>query len=129
MAGINKVILVGNLVRKPELKNLPSGSKVAKMTIAVNNTRTKSQDDTEFVDLTAWDKLAEICEKFGDKGTQVYVEGRLHTSTYEKEGVKRKATEVVINTFQLLGSAKNAGTANAAAADAAPALEEEPLFS
>jgi single-strand DNA-binding protein len=107
---INKVILVGNLVRKPEIKNFASGSKVAKMTIAVNNTRTKSQDDTEFVDLAAWDKLAEICERFGDKGVQVYVEGRLHTSSYEdKNNIKRKSTEVVINTFQMQGETRAYG--------------------
>ncbi len=106
MAGsFNKVILVGNLVRDPEIRYVGSGAAVTKFTLAVNR-RSKQQEETDFVDIVAWEKLAETCNTYLKKGSSCLVEGRLSIRSYEdKEGQKRKATEVVINTMQMLDRA------------------------
>jgi len=103
MAGsFNRVILVGNLVRDPEIRYIGSGAAVTKFTLAVNR-RSKQQEETDFVDIVAWEKLAETCNTYLKKGMSCLVEGRLSIRSYEdKEGQKRKATEVVINTMQML---------------------------
>jgi single-strand DNA-binding protein len=108
MAGnYNKIVLVGNLTRDPEIRYIPSGSGVAKFALAVNR-RTKQGDETMFIDIVAWDKLGEICNQYLKKGMSVLIEGRLAIRSYDdKEGVKRKAVEVVATDMQMLG-AKNA---------------------
>jgi single-strand DNA-binding protein len=109
MAGsYNRVILVGNLTRDPEIRYVQSGSAVTKFALAVNR-RTKNGDDTTFVDIVAWDngnyKLAETCNTYLKKGMSVLVEGRLSIRSYDdKDGNKRKATEVVIDQMQMLDS-------------------------
>ena len=105
MAGsFNRVILVGNLVRDPEIRYIASGTPVTKFTLAVNR-RVKGQDEADFIDVVAWDKLAETCNTYLKKGSPCLVEGRLSIRSYEdKEGIKRKAAEVVINTMQMLSS-------------------------
>jgi single-strand DNA-binding protein len=109
MAGsYNRVILVGNLTRDPEIRYVQSGSAVTKFALAVNR-RTKTGDDTTFVDIVAWDngnyKLAETCNTYLKKGMSVLVEGRLAIRSYDdKDGNKRKATEVVIDQMQMLDS-------------------------
>jgi single-strand DNA-binding protein len=107
MAGnYNKIMLVGNLTRDPEIRYLSSGAGVAKFALAVNR-RTKQGDETMFIDIVAWDKLGEICNQYLKKGMSVLIEGRLAIRSYDdKEGVKRKAVEVVANEMQMLG-AKN----------------------
>src|SRR5580700_2019599 len=106
MAGsYNKIILVGNLTRDPEIRYVGSGAAVTKFTLAVNR-RSKQQEETDFIDMVAWDKLAETCNTYLKKGMSVLVEGRLSIRSYEtKEGEKRKATEVVINVMQMLDRA------------------------
>lgn len=108
-ASYNKVILVGNLVRDPEIRYVGSGAGVTKFSIAVNpNKRDAKPEDTLFVDIVAWDKLAETCNTYLKKGSNVLVEGRLVIRSYDdKEGNKRKATEVVISTMQMLGSPRD----------------------
>ena len=108
-ASYNKVILVGNLVRDPEIRYVGSGAGVTKFSIAVNpNKRDAKPEDTLFVDIVAWDKLAETCNTYLKKGSNVLVEGRLVIRSYDdKDGNKRKATEVVINTMQMLGSPRD----------------------
>lgn len=103
MAGsFNRVILVGNLVRDPEIRYVGSGAAVTKFTLAVNR-RSKQQDETDFIDIVAWEKLAETCNTYLKKGMSCLVEGRLSIRSYEdKEGQKRKSTEIVINTMQML---------------------------
>ena len=103
MAGsFNRCIFVGNLVRDPEIRYVGSGAAVTKFTLAVNR-RSKQQEETDFIDMVAWDKLAETCNTYLKKGMSVLVEGRLSIRSYEtKEGEKRKATEVVINVMQML---------------------------
>jgi len=121
MAGsFNKVILVGNLVRDPEIRYVGSGAAVTKFTLAVNR-RSKQQEETDFVDIVAWEKLAETCNTYLKKGSSCLVEGRLSIRSYEdKEGQKRKATEVVINTMQMLDRASRPAGDDGAHFAAAP---------
>ena len=113
MAGsYNKIILVGNLTRDPEIRYVGSGAAVTKFTLAVNR-RSKQQEETDFIDIVAWDKLAETCNTYLKKGMSCLVEGRLSIRSYEtKEGEKRKATEVVCNTMQMLDRAGGGGRAH-----------------
>jgi single-strand DNA-binding protein len=110
MAGsYNRIILVGNLTRDPEIRYVQSGSAVTKFAIAVNR-RSKGGDETTFVDIVAWDngnyKLAETCNTYLKKGMSVLVEGRLVIRSFDdKDGNKRKATEVVIDNMQMLDRA------------------------
>lgn len=108
-ASFNKVILVGTLVRDPEIRYIGSGAGVTKFRIAVNpNKRDAKPEDTLFVDIVAWDKLAETCNTYLKKGQQCLVEGRLSIRQYDdKDGNKRQATEVVINTMQMLGGPRD----------------------
>ena len=104
MAGsYNRVILVGNLTRDPEIRYTQSGKAVTKFTLAINNPRNK--EETTFVDIVAWDRLGETCNTYLKKGSNALVEGRLVIRSYDdKDGNKRKATEVVIDNMQMLGS-------------------------
>ncbi len=116
MAGsYNKVILVGNLTRDPEIRYVQSGSAVTKFALAVNR-KSKNGDETTFVDIVAWDngnyKLAETCNTYLKKGMSVLVEGRLVIRSFDdKDGNKRKATEVVIDNMQMLDSRGGGGGA------------------
>jgi single-strand DNA-binding protein len=96
---------VGNLVRDPEIRYINSGAAVTKFTLAVNR-RSKQQEETDFIDCVAWDKLAETCNTYLKKGMSVLCDGRLSIRSYEtKEGEKRKAAEVVVNVMQMLDRA------------------------
>ena len=110
MAGsFNRITLVGNLVRDPEIRYVGSGAAVTKFTLAVNR-RSKQQEETDFIDCVAWDKLAETCNTYLKKGISCLVDGRLSIRSYEtKEGEKRKAAEVVVNTMQMLDRANRSG--------------------
>lgn len=103
MAGsFNKIILIGNLTRDPEIRYVGSGAAVTKFTLAVNR-RSKQAEETDYIDCVAWDKLAETCNTYLKKGMSCLVEGRLSIRSYEsKEGEKRKATEVVCSNMQML---------------------------
>jgi single-strand DNA-binding protein len=109
MANYNKVILVGTLVRDPEIRYIASGTGVTKFRFAVNpNKRDAKPEDTLFVDIVAWDKLAETCNTYLKKGGQCLVEGRLAIRQYDdKDGNKRQATEVVIHGMQMLGGPRD----------------------
>src|SRR5215831_10741399 len=108
MASVNKVILVGNVGRDPELRYTQSGQPVASFSIATNE-RFKDRDGnwkdrTEWHRIVAWARLAEICGEYLRKGSQVYVEGRIQTRDWEdKEGNKRQTTEIVALSMQMLG--------------------------
>ena len=103
---VNKVILVGNLGADPEVKDV-NGSKVANFRIATSETYTDKQGtkqtNTEWHSIVAWRNLAEIIEKYVKKGSQVYVEGKLQTRSWEKDGVKHYSTEILISTLKMLG--------------------------
>ena len=129
MAGVNKVILVGNLGKDPELRYAPSGMAIANFNIATTETwKDKSgakQDKTEWHKIVAFNKLAEICGEYLNKGKQVYIEGRIQTRQWEdKDGNKRYTTEVVAQTMQMLGPAGEKGAASASGGAGAP--EEQP---
>lgn len=108
MAGINKLILVGNLTRDPEVKYSQGGMAICKLGLAVNERVKKGDewaDDVEFFRVTLFGKTAENAGQYLQKGRQVYVEGRLKTDKYkDKEGVERTSVEVVANLIQFLGS-------------------------
>ena len=108
MASVNKVILVGNLGRDPELRYIQSGQPVANFTLATNDRwRDKegnNQERTEWHRIVVWGKSAENCAQYLQKGRSVYVEGRLQTREWEdKDGNKRQTTDVVAQAVQFLG--------------------------
>ena len=114
MASVNKVILVGNLGRDPELRYIPSGQAVANFTLATNDRwRDKegnNQERTEWHRIVVWGKSAENCAQFLQKGRSVYIEGRLQTREWEdKDGNKRQTTETIAQTVQFLGGRGGAG--------------------
>lgn len=115
-ASFNKVILVGNLTRDPEIRYVNSGSPVAKFRIAVNpNKRDAKPEDTTYVDIVAWERLAETCNTYLKKGSPVLVEGRLSIRSYDDaklrdesgQPIRRQATEVVISGMQMLSSRRD----------------------
>jgi single-strand DNA-binding protein len=102
MGNYNRIILVGNLVRDPEIRYVQSGSPVTKFTIAVNR-RTKQDDSVDYIDVVAWDNLAETSNTYLRKGVPILVEGRLTIRPYEsKSGERHKAAEVVMSFMQML---------------------------
>lgn len=107
----NKVQLIGNLGNNPEVISLDSGKKLAKFSIATNenykNNKGESVQDTQWHNIVAWGKTAEIIEKYLQKGNEVAVEGKLVNRSYDdKEGNKRYITEVVVNELLMLGGKK-----------------------
>lgn len=116
MAGINKAIVVGNLGADPELRHTQSGTPVCRLSVATtrvwkNQQTNEQQSETEWHRVTVWGKQAEHCEKYLSKGRQVYVEGRLRTTQYEKDGQKHYSTEIVAEVVQFLGGKNdNEGT-------------------
>ena len=108
MRSVNKVILIGNLTRDPELRYTPQGHAVCGFGLATNRTWKSDGDkreSTEFHNVVAWNKLAELCSQLLVKGTKVYVEGRLQTRDWVNDtGEKRYKTEVVIEEMVVLAS-------------------------
>ena len=106
---INKAILIGNLGRDPEVSYTPSGTAVAKFSIATSerwkdkNTG-EMQERTEWHRITAFGKLGEICGEYLSKGRQVYIEGRIQTSSWEKDGITRYTTEIIASDMKMLGT-------------------------
>lgn len=107
---LNKVLLIGNLTRDPNLRYTPNGTAVCSFGIATNRSWTpteggEKQEKTEFHNIVAWGKLAEICEQILHKGDKTYVEGRLQTRDWKTEdGQDRRVTEIVIDNMMLLSS-------------------------
>lgn len=107
--GLNKVMLIGNLTRDPELKYTPSGAAVATFGVATNRdwkTETgEKKEEVEFHNIVVWGKLAELCGQLLKKGTKVYLEGRIQTRKWQgQDGQERRTTEIVINDMQILTS-------------------------
>ena len=108
MASVNKVILVGRLGKDPEIRSTPQGTTVAKFTIATDDKYTdragEKQERTEWHNITAWGKLAEICGQYLKKGKLVYIEGAIRTESWEDKETKQKRyrTEIVANGMQML---------------------------
>lgn len=113
MAGLNKCMIIGNLGRDVELKYSQNGTAVGRMAVATSDSWTdaqgQKQEKTEWHNVTVFQKLAENCEKYLKKGSKVYVEGKLQTDSYEKEGQTHYSTKIIANVVQFLDS-KEAGT-------------------
>ena len=126
---LNKVLLIGNLTRDPELRYTPQGTAVCTFSLATNRTWTPSdggepQEATEFHRLVAWAKLAEICSQILYKGRRVFIEGRLQTREWtDAEGRPRTTTEVVVDNMIALGAPKAGGGEEPMAE---PAVAEQP---
>ena len=106
MANFNKVLLMGNLTRDPELRYTANGAAVTGFGLAVNRKYKQGdewKDDVCFVDITVWGKPGENCAEYLSKGRPVFVEGYLRFSSWESDGQKRSKLEVVANTVQFLG--------------------------
>jgi single-strand DNA-binding protein len=132
MAGVNKVILIGNLGRDPELRYTASGQAVANFTLATTESIPKKdggrEDRTEWHRIVAWGKLAEICGEYLAKGRQIYVEGRIQTREWEdRDGNKRWTTEIVARNMQMLGRRSEAGIGGDLSAPAGAPSDSDPL--
>jgi len=115
MANLNKVMLIGNLTRDPELRYTPKGTAVADIGLAINrvwsNEAGERQEETTFVDVTLWGRQAELAEKYLSKGRGAYIEGRLQLDTWDDKetGKKRSKLKVVGENLQFLPDGKGAG--------------------
>lgn len=111
MASLNKVFLIGNLTRDPELRYTPSGLAVTSFTVAANRTYTtpsgEKKDTPAFIRIVVWGKRAESCGEYLNKGSLVFVEGRIQSRSWQaQDGTKRNTVEVIANNVQFLGTPK-----------------------
>jgi len=106
MPSLNKVMLIGNVGKEPELRFTPTGKPTASFSIACNY-KYGEKETTEWFSIVAWNKLAETCNQYLQKGQQVFVEGRLQTQSWETDGVTHYKTEVVASIVLFLGQRKN----------------------
>ena len=122
---VNKVILVGRLGRDPELNFSKKGTAICKLSIATNN----HDDTTEWHRVVVFGKQADACGKYLTKGREVYLEGRIKTDKYEKDGVERYSTEIIANeiTFLSGGRRNDGGSAPAPEQSSAPEDDELPF--
>jgi single-strand DNA-binding protein len=123
MASFNKVLLLGNLTRDPEVRYTPKGSAVCDLGIAVNRSYTtdagEKREEATFVDVTLWGRTAEVAGEYLKKGRPVFIEGRLQLDSWDDKqtGQKRSKLKVIGETMQLLGSGRGGGGAPAEASD------------
>lgn len=121
---LNKVMLIGNVGKDPEVTTFEGGNKVAKFTLATSERYTdksgQKQEKTEWHNIVAWGTQADVIEKYVTKGKQLYIEGQITSRSWEQDGVKRYATDIKLTSFVFLGSAnggsKDNGTENTSAA-------------
>ena len=112
--GLNKVMIIGNLGRDPEMRYTPSGKPVTTFSVATSRSWSTSEgekrEETEWFNVVAWSSLAEICKQYLTKGQQVYIEGRLQTRHWDdQEGNKHTSVEIVANEMIILGERREAG--------------------
>lgn len=126
--GINKIILIGNVGSAPEINNV-GDTQVAKFTLATSETykdkNGEKQTVTEWHNLAAWRGLAKVVEQYVKKGAKLYVEGKITYRNYEKDGVKKYYTEIVVNNMEMLGGKQETNTGNQA--DIVPAEKDMDL--
>jgi single-strand DNA-binding protein len=131
-ASVNKVILIGNLGAKPELKYLPSGQAVCELRLATNekwkDKNEQTQEKTEWHRVVVWGKQGENCAQYLDKGRPVYVEGRLQTRSWDDKttGEKRYMTEIVATSVQFLGGRENAGGSSSSRSSSSSGSSDRP---
>jgi len=136
---LNKIMLIGNLGRDPEMNYTPSGTALTKFSLAVSRNRKSStgerQEETEWFNIVVWDKLAEVCNQYLHKGSKVYIEGRISQRKYtDKNGIERYAFDVIANDMEMLspkpaqsGSSSEFLAGNADEADPLGDLEDHPF--
>jgi len=117
MSGVNKVILVGRLGKEPEVRNLDNGATVANFSIATSEvykdrTTGERKEATEWHNIVLWRGLAEVAQKYLHKGDMVYIEGKLRTRSWEKDGVTRYTTEIVGDNMTMLSGKATSGSNN-----------------
>ncbi len=133
MANLNKVMLIGNLTRDPELRYTPKGTAVAELGMAINRFRSNDQgqrqEETTFIDVTLWGRQAELAQQYLTKGRPVYIEGRLQLDTWEDKnsGQKRSKLKVVGEQMQFLGGGGSGGGGGGSRSSAPPAQQEQPV--
>ncbi len=114
--GFNKVILMGNLTRDPELRTTPNGQNVASFSLAVNrtwrNANGEQQEAVDYIDCNAWGKAGEIITQYMQKGRAILVSGRLQQRSWEQEGQKRSKVEVVVEDFNFVGGGDGGGSSS-----------------
>jgi single-strand DNA-binding protein len=127
MANLNKVMLIGNLTRDPELRYTPSGTAVADFGLAVNR-KFKDQEETTFVDCVVWARQAEVLTEYMKKGRPIFIEGRLTYDQWEdrRTGDKRSKLKVTVENFQFLGSRGDDGGGRAARSERRPPRAQQP---
>ena len=129
MSGVNKVILIGRLGKDPEVRTLENGAVVANFTMATtevyrDRVSGERKETTEWHNIVLWRQLAETASKYLHKGDQCYIEGKLRTRSWEKEGVTRYTTEIVGDSLTLLGSRRD-GAGSPQSGSSAPAAQEK----
>jgi single-strand DNA-binding protein len=125
--GLNKVMIIGNLGRDPEMRYTPSGKPVTTFSVATSRTWStadgEKREETEWFNVVAWSSLAEICKQYLTKGQQVYIEGRLQTRHWDdQEGNKHTSVEIVANEMIILSERRETGESNS---DSGSSDEEE----
>lgn len=107
MASYNKVVLLGNVTRTPDVRNLPGSATVVATTGIATNRRYKDKDEVMFIDIVVYGKLAETMGMYVTKGTPLLVEGRLTFRQWEQDGQKRSKHEIIVESFQMIGGRKD----------------------
>lgn len=107
---VNKCILIGNVGKDPEVRNLQGGAKVATITLATTE-KFKDREETEWHTVVIWNNLADVVEKYVKKGSQLYIEGRIKTEKYTKDGQDRFIVKIVASSLQLLGKKESSSPA------------------
>lgn len=125
MSGVNKVILVGRLGKDPEVRHLENGATVANFSMATSETYKdrntgERREQTEWHNVVLWRGLAEVAEKYVKKGDMIYVEGKLRTRSWEKDGITRYTTEIVGDNMTMLGGGGGSGSQ--------PSMNQEPSY-
>src|SRR5690606_16409068 len=130
MASYNKVILMGNLTRDPELRSTPKGSYVTQLGLAINrsyrNQEGSTIEETTFVDVDAFGKQAEVLCKYMTKGSPILVEGRLKLNQWEKDGEKRSRLGVILEGFQFIGGGRSSESSGSSEPSSTPARRNTP---
>lgn len=130
MANLNKVMLIGNLTRDPELRYTPKGTAVAELGLAINrvwnNEQGQKQEETTFVDVTLWSRQAELAQQYLTKGSPVYIEGRLSLDTWDDKttGQKRSKLKVIGENLQFLPTGNKSGGGGGQAPARAPQQQQ-----
>ena len=129
MAGVNKIFILGRVVKKPEVRVTGGGQQVANFSVAVNERLGKDKEKTTFFNVVAWGNLGELCGQWLDKGREVLVEGRIDIRQVEKDGQKRTYTDIVARDVQFLSGGKGQQSAQPSADNdgfgAAPTLADD----